>query len=132
METKVFVESLEKNILVKLQKPIQTEAMRLAKTINIYNRAFNELLEMCKSRKPAKMLLVKNIYDKGGPQFIKSFLDLNYLRKECGWSELQIIEVRNLLADTMILWQNFRRFIKVHSNWFDTLQQPFFRNSSTP
>lgn len=131
METKVFLESLDKNIVAKLEKPIQTKAMRLAKTINIYNRAFNELLEMCKSRKPTKMLLVKNIYDKGGPQFLKSDFDFNYLRKERGWCELEIIEVRNLLADTMILWENFRRFMKVHSNWFDNVHQPFFSNSST-
>lgn len=130
LETKVFIESIEKNIMVKLEKPIKTEAMSLAKTINIYNRALNELLEMCKSKKIAKMLLVRNIYNKGGPQFLKSDLDFNYLRKECGWSELEIIEVRNLLGDTMILWQNFRRFIKVHSDWFNYLEQPYTSRNS--
>ena len=131
IDTKVFIESIEKNIVVKLQKPIKTEAMSLAKTINIYNRAFNDLLEMCKSRKVAKMLIVKNIYRKDGPEFIKSELDFDYLRKECGWSKLEIIEVRNLLGDTMILWENFKRFMKVHSDWLDNLPQPYASTNSS-
>lgn len=131
IDTKVFIESIEKNILVKLEKPTKTEALSLVKTINIYNRAFNDLLEMCKSRKVPKMLIVKNIYDNGGPKFLKTNLDYNYLRKECGWSELEINEVRNILGDTMILWENFRRFMKVHSDWFDSLVQPYPNNNST-
>lgn len=131
LDTRVFIDSIDKNIVVKLEKPIKTEALQLAKTINIYNRAFNEILEMCKLRKVSKMLLVKNIYDEGGPRFLKSHLDINYLRKECGWSDLEIFEVRNLIGDTLILWQNFRRFMRVHSRWFDNVNKQFLNTSST-
>lgn len=111
---KFFLGSVEKTIISLMQNGNLTGiAYDLIFSTMSYNRFLTDILVQCKGENFGQLMVSKSLCDAGGPQILKHNFNHTYLRHGCGWSEIEILDFRNILSDTLVVWQNFKRFANV-------------------
>uniref|UniRef100_A0A1B6MUF1 F-box domain-containing protein n=1 Tax=Graphocephala atropunctata TaxID=36148 RepID=A0A1B6MUF1_9HEMI len=111
---KFFLGSVEKNIMSLLKHVNLTGiASSLVYSVSTYNRFLTDILVQCKGENFGQLMVTKTLHDAGGPQILKHNFNYTYLKDTCRWSEIEILDFRNAISDTLVLWQNFKRYANV-------------------
>lgn len=112
-EPKIFLNLIDENIMKILENPDNSKIWSLMKYLNNYNKNFASMFGDCKQKnKYDTYSVLSHVYKAGGPTFLNFTLNYDILRKEHGWSEIETLDLRNLISDTWVLWQNFKMFVE--------------------
>ncbi|KAG8335892.1 hypothetical protein J6590_058672 [Homalodisca vitripennis] len=111
---KFFLGSVEKNIVSLLKNEnLIGVAQSLVYSVSTYNRFLSDILVQCRGENFGQLMVTKTLCGAGGPQILKHNFNHTYLKNTCGWSEIEILDFRNAISDTLVLWQNFKRYANV-------------------
>lgn len=130
---KFFLGSIEKNIInVMNNNNWSGMAYDLIFTTMSYNRYLTDILVQCKNNNIGELMVTKSLCEAGGPRMLRHNFNHTFLKQDCGWSEIEILDFRNILSDTAVVWQTFKRIVSAlqwHKKW--SIKQLHFQRITT-
>uniref|UniRef100_A0A1B6E6C3 Prolyl 4-hydroxylase alpha-subunit N-terminal domain-containing protein n=1 Tax=Clastoptera arizonana TaxID=38151 RepID=A0A1B6E6C3_9HEMI len=104
-----FLNRLDDNIVEYMVNPSKELADRILDELDLYNQSLNSIIELINLRDPGVLETCREILDRRGPRTLHEEVDESYLQKGFGWTDEKLTEFRNIIGDTKLLWDMFKK-----------------------
>lgn len=104
-----FLNNLDDNVVEYMVNPSKETSERILDELDLYNQSLNSIIDLIKIRDPGVIPTCREILDRRGPRTLHEEVDEAYLQKGFGWSDAKLTEFRNIIGDTRLLWDLFKK-----------------------
>lgn len=101
---------------IKLQGALNEK--KLFQGLDLYNRTLNYIIQLTKQHDEKAKMPGKELYKKGGPQFINIKHDQMNIKFRFNWSLSDYHNLLEKLDETKVIWEEFIKTYLKNTPWF--------------
>lgn len=96
--------SLDKNITTMLKDPPEGQSLIFLNKMYMYNDELIKFLKLAVVHKSKAIKYCKDVYSKGGPDFVDVLIDEDTLKERFKWEDANIKHMYNIRRETYRFW----------------------------